>query len=302
MKYLSTRGDATPRPFCEILLEGLAPDGGLYLPQSYPKVDAVTLARWRTLSYAGLAFEILSLYIDDISAADLRTLVDRTYSAAVFGSDDITPLKPLEPGLWLQGLSNGPTLAFKDIAMQLLGQLFEYQLARSGRQLNILGATSGDTGSAAEYAMRGKKGIRVFMLSPSGRMSPFQQAQMYSLLDANIHNLAIEGVFDDCQDIVKAVSADLGFKQRHHIGTVNSINWARLLAQVVYYFAGWFQATKTNDERVSFAVPSGNFGNICAGHVARMMGLPIHRLVLATNENDVQIGRASCRERVSSPV
>ena len=171
--------------------------------------------------------------------------------------------------------------------MQLLGQLFEYELGRRGERLNILGATSGDTGSAAEYAMRGKKGVNVFMLSPNGRMSPFQQAQMFSLPDANIHNLAVEGVFDDCQDIVKAVSNDLAFKRRHAIGTVNSINWARLLAQVVYYFAGYFQATRGNEERVAFAVPSGNFGNICAGHVARMMGLPIARLILATNENDV---------------
>ena len=287
MKYLSTRGDATPRHFCEILLEGLAPDGGLYLPQAYPQVDAATLARWRQLSYAALAFQILSLYIDDIPAADLRTLVDRTYTAQVFGSAEITPLKPLEPGLYLQALSNGPTLAFKDMAMQLLGQLFEYQLARTGRELNILGATSGDTGSAAEYAMRGKRGVRVFMLSPEGRMSPFQQAQMFSLQDPNIHNLAIEGVFDDCQDIVKAVSNDLAFKQRHHIGTVNSINWARLLAQVVYYFFGYFRATQAEGEVVDFTVPSGNFGNICAGHVARMMGLPIGRLVAATNENDV---------------
>ncbi len=287
MRYLSTRGDPTLRPFSEILLEGLAPDGGLYLPQSYPRVDAPTLARWRALSYAELAFEILSLYIDDIPAADLRALLDRTYTAAVFGDARITPLKPLEPGLHLQALSNGPTLAFKDIAMQLLGQLFEYQLARTGRQLNILGATSGDTGSAAEYAMRGKHGIRVFMLSPHGRMSPFQQAQMYSLQDPNIHNIAIEGVFDDCQDIVKAVSADLSFKQRHSIGTVNSINWARLLAQVVYYFHGWFQATRRDDEVVDFTVPSGNFGNICAGHVARSMGLAVGRLVAATNENDV---------------
>ena len=287
MKYLSTRGDATPRAFCEILLEGLAPDGGLYLPQSYPHIDAATLARWRKLSYAELAFEILSLYIDDIPSADLRALVERTYTAQTFGDARITPLKALEPGLYLQALSNGPTLAFKDMAMQLLGQLFEYQLARTGRQLNILGATSGDTGSAAEYAMRGKQGVRVFMLSPHGRMSPFQQAQMFSLQDANIHNIAVEGVFDDCQDIVKAVSGDLGFKQRHHIGTVNSINWARLLAQVVYYFAGWFQATRDDAEVVDFAVPSGNFGNICAGHVARSMGLPIGRLVAATNENDV---------------
>lgn len=287
MKYISTRGDQSPRSFCEILLEGLAPDGGLYLPSAYPKVDAATLAKWRKLSYAQLAFEILSLYIDDIPAADLRALVDKTYTPAVFGTKEITPLKPLGQGVYLEALSNGPTLAFKDMAMQLLGNLFEYELGRRGEQLNILGATSGDTGSAAEYAMRGKKGVNVFMLSPEGRMSPFQQAQMFSLQDPNIHNLAVEGVFDDCQDIVKAVSNDLAFKRQYKIGTVNSINWARLLAQVVYYFAGYFQATKADTEQVSFAVPSGNFGNICAGHVARMMGLPIRRLVLATNENRV---------------
>jgi len=291
MNYLSTRGDATPRRFCDILLEGLAPDGGLYLPAHYPQIDAAELARLRAVhagqGYAALAFEILSLYIDDIPAADLRRLCEKTYTPEVFGTPGIVPLKPLEPGLFLLGLSNGPTLAFKDMAMQLLGHLFEYELARRGTELNILGATSGDTGSAAEYAMRGKHGIRVFMLSPHGRMSPFQQAQMFSLQDANIHNLAIEGVFDDCQDIVKAVSGDLAFKARYRIGTVNSINWARLLAQVVYYFAGYFQATRRDDERVRFTVPSGNFGNICAGHVARQMGLPIERLVVATNENDV---------------
>ncbi len=285
--YLSTRGDSTPRRFCEILLEGLAPDGGLYLPAHYPRVDAATLARWRGLSYAGLAFEILSRYIDDIPAAELRTLVDNTYTAAIFGTEEITPVRPIGEGLWLEALSNGPTLAFKDMAMQLLGNLFEYELARRGETLNVLGATSGDTGSAAEYALRGKRGVRVFMLSPHGRMSPFQQAQMFSLQDANIHNIAIEGVFDDCQDIVKAVSNDLDFKRGHRIGTVNSINWARLLAQVVYYFAGYFRVTKSNDEVASFTVPSGNFGNICAGHVARMMGLPIRSLVAATNENDV---------------
>ncbi|WP_431266229.1 threonine synthase [Roseateles chitinivorans] len=287
MKYLSTRGDKTERHFCDILLEGLAPDGGLYLPTSYPQIDGATLARWRGLSYADLAFEILSLYIDDIPAADLKAIAHRTYTEAVFGTPQITPLKPLEPGLALVALSNGPTLAFKDMAMQLLGQLFEYELQRRGETLNILGATSGDTGSAAEYAMRGKAGIQVFMLSPHGRMSPFQQAQMFSLQDPNIHNIAVQGVFDDCQDIVKAVSNDLAFKRGHRIGTVNSINWARLLAQVVYYFAAYFQATKTEGERVSFTVPSGNFGNVCAGHVARMMGLPIARLVVATNENDV---------------
>ena len=287
MKYISTRGDSTKRGFSDILLEGLAPDGGLYLPAFYPHVDAATLERWRGLRYAELAFEILSLYIDDIPASDLKRLCETTYTEATFGTPQITPLKKLDDGLYLQALSNGPTLAFKDMAMQLLGHLFEYQLARRGEHLNILGATSGDTGSAAEYAMRGKQGVRVFMLSPHGRMSAFQQAQMFSLQDANIHNIAVQGVFDDCQDIVKAVSNDLDFKRKHRIGTVNSINWARLLAQVVYYFAGYFQATKNNSEQVSFAVPSGNFGNICAGHVARMMGLPIRKLVLATNENDV---------------
>ena len=287
MNYLSTRGHADRKRFCEILLEGLAPDGGLYLPETYPQVDTATLAKWRTLPYAELAFEILSLYIDDIPAADLKAICAKTYTAEVFGTDEIVPLRELEDGVYLEALSNGPTLAFKDMAMQLLGNLFEYELARRGAELNILGATSGDTGSAAEYAMRGKKGVRVFMTSPDGRMSPFQQAQMFSLQDENIHNIAITGVFDDCQDIVKAVSNDLGFKRKYRIGTVNSINWARLLAQVVYYFAGYFQATASNDKPVSFTVPSGNFGNVCAGHVARMMGLPIQTLVVATNENDV---------------
>ena len=287
MHYLSTRGDKTPRKFCDILLEGLAPDGGLYLPDHYPQVTPAMLEAWRALPYAALAFQVLSLYIDDIPAADLKAICRKTYTQEVFGTAAIVPLRPLEPGLYLQALSNGPTLAFKDMAMQLLGNLFEYELARRGEELNILGATSGDTGSAAEYAMRGKRGVRVFMTSPQGRMSPFQQAQMFSLQDANIHNIAVEGVFDDCQDIVKAVSNDLEFKRRYRIGTVNSINWARLMAQVVYYFAGYFQATASNSEKVSFTVPSGNFGNVCAGHVARMMGLPIDKLVVATNENDV---------------
>ncbi|WP_374408123.1 threonine synthase [Hydrogenophaga sp.] len=291
MLYLSTRGHPDRKRFCEILLEGLAPDGGLYLPEAYPQVDAATLTRWRSVlaeqGYAALAFEVLSLYIDDIPAADLKALCAKTYTAEVFGTKEIVPLTRLEDGLQLEALSNGPTLAFKDMAMQLLGNLFEYELARRGEQLNILGATSGDTGSAAEYAMRGKQGVRVFMLSPHGRMSAFQQAQMFSLMDPNIHNIAVEGVFDDCQDIVKAVSNDLDFKRKYKIGTVNSINWARLLAQVVYYFAGYFYATKSNEEKVSFAVPSGNFGNVCAGHVARQMGLPIGRLIVATNENDV---------------
>ena len=291
MQYLSTRGHPERKRFCDILLEGLAPDGGLYLPETYPQIDDAALTQLRRAyneeGYAALAFRILSLYIDDIPAADLKALCAKTYTQEVFGTKEIVPLRQLEDGLWIEALSNGPTLAFKDMAMQLLGNLFEYELARRGEELNILGATSGDTGSAAEYAMRGKKGIRVFMTSPHGRMSPFQQAQMFSLQDENIHNLAIEGVFDDCQDIVKAVSNDHAFKARYKIGTVNSINWARLLAQVVYSFAGYIQAPQGNEQKVSFTVPSGNFGNICAGHVARQMGLPIDRLVVATNENDV---------------
>lgn len=287
MRYISTRGGLAPSAFCDILLMGLAPDGGLVLPEHYPRIDRATLDGWRSLSYADLAFEIIRLFADDIPQEDLRALVSRTYTAEVFGSPEITPVKRLHDGLAILELSNGPTLAFKDMAMQLLGNLFEYVLAKRGETLNILGATSGDTGSAAEYAMRGKAGINVFMLSPDGRMSAFQRAQMYSLQDANIHNIAIRGMFDDCQDIVKAVQNDHAFKARYRIGTVNSINWARVVAQVVYYFKGYFNATGSNDERVSFCVPSGNFGNVCAGHIARQMGLPVERLIVATNENDV---------------
>ncbi|RWA65479.1 threonine synthase [Mesorhizobium sp.] len=287
MHYISTRGQHQRRSFCDILLEGLAPEGGLYVPETYPIVDDAMLYRWRGLSYSELAFEILSLYIDDIPPGDLKAICAKTYTLELFRSDRITPVRALGMGLHVAELSNGPTLAFKDVAMQLLGNLLEYELARRREELNILGATSGDTGSAAEYAMRGKTGIRVFMMSPHGRMSAFQQAQMFSLQDENIQNIAIEGVFDDCQDIVKAVSGDADFKRRHRIGAVNSINWARLVAQVVYYFAAYFQVTEENASEVDFTVPSGNFGNICAGHVARMMGLPISRLVVATNENDV---------------
>ncbi len=294
MKYISTRGNAPAKTFTEILLGGLAPDGGLYLPEQYPQVTRAELDAWRKLSYADLAFAVLSKFATDIPAQDLRAIVDKTYTAAVYSNGradsdaaQITPLRRLDDNVHILELSNGPTLAFKDMAMQLLGNLFEYALAKQHEELNILGATSGDTGSAAEYAMRGKKGIRVFMLSPHGKMSAFQRAQMYSLQDPNIFNIAITGMFDDAQDMVKAVSNDHAFKARHKIGTVNSINWARVSAQVVYYFKGYFAATKSNDEQVAFSVPSGNFGNICAGHIARMMGLPIGQLIAATNENDV---------------
>lgn len=298
MQYLSTRGHEARPGFSEILLGGLAPDGGLYLPSHYPKVSTTELDDWRGLSYAQLAAEVLKKFATDIPAADIAALTAKTYTAAVYcngrlgdNAEEITPLRPLEATenrrMLLQSLSNGPTLAFKDMAMQLLGNLFEYTLAKQGAELNILGATSGDTGSAAEYAMRGKRGIRVFMLSPHQKMSAFQTAQMFSLQDPNIFNIAVRGVFDDCQDMVKGVSNDLEFKAKQKIGTVNSINWARVVAQVVYYFRGYLAATTSSAEKVSFTVPSGNFGNICAGHIARMMGLPISKLVVATNENDV---------------
>lgn len=287
MKYISTRGQTAPKSFSEVLLMGLAPDGGLMLPERYPHIDSDTLAQWRQLSYPDLAFAIMSLFIDDIPSEDLKDIINRTYTPAVFGSETITPVRTLHDGIQIQALSNGPTLAFKDMAMQFLGNAFEYVLQREGKTLNIVGATSGDTGSAAEYALRGKAGIHVFMMSPDGKMSDFQRAQMFSLQDKNIHNIAVKGMFDDCQDIVKAIQNDATFKEQYQIGTVNSINWGRVLAQVVYYFAGYFYATQSNEEQVSFCVPSGNFGNVCAGHVAKQMGLPIQRLIVATNENDV---------------
>ena len=304
MRYVSTRGAVPARRFREILLEGLAADGGLYVPEAFPQVDLEAL---RGRGYCEIARTVLAPFMDDV--AELPALIERAYAAQTFEGEEITPLATLEPGLNLLRLSSGPTLAFKDLAMQLLGELFEAELARSGATLNIVGATSGDTGSAAEHAMRGKRGIQVFMLSPHGRMSAFQRAQMYCLQDANIHNLAVRGTFDDCQDLVKAVNADAAFKERHRLGAVNSINWARVAAQVVYYFKGYFAATTSNAQQVAFAVPSGNFGNIYAGYVARAMGLPVRRLILATNENDVldeffRTGRYRVRESVhatSSP-
>ncbi|MCU0841655.1 MAG: threonine synthase [Thiobacillaceae bacterium] len=294
MKYISTRGLSPALSFLEILLGGLAPDGGLYVPEAYPRFSADDLAALRGMDYRQLAHAVLSRLVDDVPAGDLKALIDKTYIAETYshGRPDsdyaqITPVRRLEEGLYLLELSNGPTLAFKDMAMQLLGNLFEYALDRAGRDVNILGATSGDTGSAAEYAMRGKHHMRVFMLAPEHGMTRFQQAQMWSLRDANIHNIAIRGVFDDCQDIVKNVSNDLEYKEKYRIGAVNSINWARVAAQVIYYFKAYFAVTVDNDRQVSFSVPSGNFGNVCAGHIARMMGLPIRKLIVATNENDV---------------
>lgn len=294
MKYISTRGGTKGSKFTEILLEGLAPDGGLYMPESYPQFSTDELVKLKKLSYADLVYEVMKKFEVDIVDTDLKKLCKQSYTEKIFKysrnaseAKEITPLTKLEENLYIQELSNGPTLAFKDMAMQLLGNLFEYVLEKKNKQLNILGATSGDTGSAAEYALRGKKRVNVFMLSPHGKMSAFQRAQMYSLLDENIFNITVRGMFDDAQDVVKEVSMDAAFKKKYNIGAVNSINWARIMAQIAYYVKGYLLAVDNVGEEVDFVVPTGNFGNICAGHIARMCGLPIRRLVLATNENNV---------------
>ncbi len=285
MLYISTRGGAEPLPYCDALLEGLATDGGLAVPQEMPTVSPETLERWRALTYPQLATEVLALFATDIERDDLARMTEAAYAPF---PDAVVPLRPIGGGMTLVGLSEGPTLAFKDLAMQFLGQVVEHALERTGSVLNVLGATSGDTGSAAEYALRGKERIAVFMLSPQGRMSPFQRAQMFSLDEPNIHNIAVAGVFDDCQNLVKELAGDLEVKRELHLGAVNSINLARITAQVVYYFWAWLRATDADGHaEVSITVPSGNFGNILSGFYAREMGLPIRRLVLAANENNV---------------
>lgn len=292
MQYISTRG-GTLGQFSDVLLEGLAPNGGLAVPEALPHLSADDLERLRPLSYPELATEIIGLFATDIPREDLARLTAAAYGGGKFAASEIVPLHEIGDGLTLVGLSEGPTLAFKDMAMQFLGEALEYVLAKRGRALNVVGATSGDTGSAAEHALRGRDRVAVFMLSPQGRMSPFQRAQMYSLHDENVHNIAVEGVFDDCQNLVKRLNGDLDFKRAHSIGAVNSINFGRISAQIVYYVWAWLRTTDAvlpagrAPFQVSFAVPSGNFGNILSGHYARTMGVPISRLVLATNENNV---------------
>lgn len=292
MQYVSTRGGMEPANFSDVLLEGLAPDGGLVVPATIPTVTAETIESWRELSYAELATEVIGLYWTDIPREDLAGLCKAAYGAQ-FNSDLVVPLTPIDQMAALVDLSQGPTLAFKDMAMQFLGEALPYVLKQRDQTLNILGATSGDTGSAAEYAFRSKPNIGVFMLSPKGRMSKFQRAQMYTLTDDNVHNIVIDGVFDDAQNLVKELNGDLEFKAANSLGTVNSINLGRLIAQSVYYFWAWLRVTNgiPADQRaefgVSFAVPSGNFGNVFSGQLARQMGLPIDTLVLATNENNV---------------
>jgi threonine synthase len=284
MRYISTRGGINPIPFKDAIMMGLASDGGLLLPQSYPIVSREQLESWRGLTYQELAYEIISCYVDDIPASDLKKLINRSYSG--FSHPEVTPLVRYD-GVFILELFHGVTLAFKDVALQFLGNLFEYILAERNQTLNIIGATSGDTGSAAIHGVRGKKGISIFILHPYGKTSAVQALQMTSVTDANVHNIAVRGTFDDCQDMVKELFGDLEFKEKYSLGAVNSINWARVLAQVVYYFYAWLRATDETDVPAHFSVPTGNFGDIFAGFVAKKMGLPIGKLLLATNENNI---------------
>ncbi len=284
MKYISTRGGIAPIAFKDAVMMGLSTDGGLILPERIPQLDPQELETWRGLPYRDLAFKVISLFCDDIPPGDLKNLIDRSYDS--FDHPEITPVVSKD-GVNIVELFHGPTLAFKDVALQLLGNLFEYLLKESGQKMNIVGATSGDTGSAAIYGVRGKENIAIFILHPHGKTSPVQALQMTTVLDANVHNVAVKGTFDDCQNMVKALFNDLSFKEKHALGAVNSINWARVLAQVVYYFYAFFKVSDSLDQRVIFSVPTGNFGDIFAGYVAKRMGLPISQLLLATNENNI---------------
>lgn len=284
MRYISTRGGIQPIEFKDAVMMGLATDGGLLLPESYPSISSQQLEKWRTLSYPELAFKILSPFIDDIPPVDLKQLIDSSYKT--FTHPAVTPVIQHD-GVYILELFHGVTLAFKDVALQFLGNLFEYILAERNQKLTIVGATSGDTGSAAIHGVRGKKGITIFIMHPYGKTSQVQALQMTTVTDANVHNIAVRGTFDDCQDMVKAMFNDLDFKQKYNLGAVNSINWARVLAQTVYYVYAWLRATDDGNKKVSFSVPTGNFGDIFAGYVAKKMGLPIDKLLLATNENNI---------------
>jgi threonine synthase len=292
MNYISTRGQMEPVGFLDAVMTGLASDGGLLLPETLPDVSG-RLPVWSRLSYQELAFEVMSLFATDVPPADLKALIERSY--ATFRAPEVAPVIPVD-GFQVLELWHGPTLAFKDVALQFLGNLFEYVLEKRGPstgsgqagKLNILGATSGDTGSAAIYGVRGKKNIRIFIMHPKGRTSPVQEKQMTSVLDDNVFNLAVEGTFDDCQHLMKSIFSDVAFKEKYSLGSVNSVNWARVLAQIVYYFYAAFRVQEnTGAAKVQFSVPTGNFGDIMAGYLAAEMGLPVHRLILATNENNI---------------
>lgn len=292
MKFVSTRGEMTPANFSDILIEGLAPDGGLTIPEKLKTIPLSTIESWRELDYPALAAKVIGIFWDDIETVDLEGITRAAYGKQ-FTHDKVVPVTEVYPNFGLIGLSEGPTLAFKDMAMQFLGEAIAYVLKKRGSKLNIIGATSGDTGSAAEYAFSDRDRITVTMLSPKGRMSEFQRAQMYTLESPNIHNVVINGVFDDCQSLVKELNGDLKFKQKYSLGVVNSINFGRIAAQCVYYFWAWLRLTDDMSDaeksaaKISFTVPSGNFGNLFSGMIAKRLGVPISRLIVATNENDV---------------
>ncbi|KAF8955061.1 tryptophan synthase beta subunit-like PLP-dependent enzyme [Flammula alnicola] len=320
MKYFSTRGGDQRLSFEETVLTGLAPNGGLYIPESIPSLPADWRTKWSKYSFVDLSVAVLSLYIspEEISTRELRSLVEKSYET--FRHPDITPVKKLDDKTFILELFHGPTFAFKDVALQLLGNLFEFFLlrrnARKGpgetqEKLTVVGATSGDTGSAAIYGLRNKANISIFILHPKGRVSPIQEAQMTTVTDANVHNVAVKGTFDDCQDIVKALFADKGFNAKHRLGAVNSINWARILAQTVYYFLSFFHfqaqlpaGTSIDDVEIQYVVPTGNFGDILAGYYAKKMGLPIGKLAIATNANDIlaRFWKSGRYEKVDSSV
>ncbi len=285
MKYVSTRGGAPVLDFGDVLLAGLARDGGLYVPESWPRLSPDLLARAADAPYAEVATEVMWPFVEgSMTLDDFAAVVADTY--AVFDDPEVVPLRSVGAGMWLAELFHGPTLAFKDIALQLVGRLFAHELAQRGEHVTIVGATSGDTGSAAIEACRDRPGIEIVILHPAGRVSEVQRRQMTTVTSANVHNLAVEGTFDDCQDLVKALFADESFRDRFHLSAVNSINWARVMAQTVYYVTSTARLTGGRSP-VAFAVPTGNFGNVFAGYGAQRMGLPVSQFVVASNANDI---------------
>lgn len=287
MKYVSTRGQVAPIGFIDAILMGLADDGGLLVPEQLPQISEETFKQWQNLSYQELALEIFSLFVnDEIPQADLRKLVDDSYGT--FRHEEVTPVRRLNNSQYVLELFHGPTFAFKDVALQFLGNLYSYVSKKTNSIIHILGATSGDTGASAIEGVRGKEGIRICILHPHKKVSKVQELQMTTVDDANVLNLSVEGTFDDCQRIIKELFADVDFKIEYHLRAINSINIARILAQTVYYFYSYFQLAKQGQaDKVNFSVPTGNFGDIFAGYLAKKMGLPINKLILATNENNI---------------
>jgi threonine synthase len=284
MKYVSTRGSAPILSFDKVLLAGLARDGGLYVPESWPRFTRAEIRSLRGLPYADVAFHVMRPFIGGITESEFRAMVERTYAA--FGHPSVAPMKQLDRNVFLTELFHGPTLAFKDYALQLVGRLFDHMLAKKGERVTIIGATSGDTGSAAIEALKDRERVEVFIFHPNRRVSEVQRRQMTTVESDNIHNIALEGTFDDCQDMVKLLFADESLRARYNFSAVNSINWARIMAQIVYYFTSAL-ALGSPDRRIAFAVPTGNFGNVFSGYCALRMGLPIERFIVATNANDI---------------